>query len=76
MARYRNPWHRPHDASYGPEFYETDARPAEYRGHLVYRRLSACWDIVKDGECVGQYAGPNGARRAIDALSASLAQAA
>ncbi|SDF83107.1 hypothetical protein [Thalassobaculum litoreum] len=66
MANYRNPFHKPHDSSYGPAIYETDATPEEYGGYLIYRRLPNCWDVVKDGVCITQRAGPNGARRAID----------
>ncbi len=67
MTTYRNTWHKPKDAKYGPEFYETSARPVEYRGFLIYHRQETVYDIVVEGVCVGQYAGPNGARRAIDA---------
>jgi hypothetical protein len=66
-ARYGNPWHRPEKPEYGPMFYETDVEPELYRGYAIYRRLTCCWDVVKDGVCVTQLAGPNGARRAIDA---------
>lgn len=55
-VRYRNPWHEPGGGQhYGPEFYETDAEPMEYRGYLVYLRLpEEGVDIVKDGVCVTQ----------------------
>lgn len=66
-VRYRNPWHEPHSQTYGPREYETDARPQSYRGYLIYERIKGvCWDVVKDGECVTQMAGLDGARRAID----------
>jgi len=66
MARYRNTFHKPFDASYGPEFFEVDAQPVEHNGMLIYRRLPNCFDVVRDGECVGMYAGLNGAKRGID----------
>lgn len=65
---YRNPWHRPLDKAYGPPVYQTEARPAEYRGYQIFHRLSEVWDVVKDGVCVTQRAGADGARRAVDAL--------
>jgi hypothetical protein len=66
-ATYANPWHKPGKPEYGPAAYVTDATPTEYGGHLIYRRLPDCYDVVKGGVCVTQMAGPNGARRAIDA---------
>jgi hypothetical protein len=68
MTRYKNPWHKPGKPQYGPPCYETDVRPAEYLGYLIYHRHAAVWDVVKDGVCVTQRAGPNGARQAIAAL--------
>lgn len=65
-ATYANPWHKPHRPEYGPAVFETDARPVAYRGHLIYRRLPNCWDVVSDGVCVGMRAGPAGARRCVD----------
>lgn len=70
MTRYANPWHKPGKPEYGPAEYETDAGPVTYGGHLIFHRLPLCWDVVKDGACVTQMAGPNGARRAIDRLNA------
>lgn len=68
-SRYKNPWHKPKDTSCGPEFYTTYAKAKEYRGYLIYERIDgAVWDVVKDGVCLTQMAGPNGARRAIDAI--------
>ena len=73
MTTYRNPWHEAHGVNYGPAMYSTDAKPVEYRGYLIYNRIPGasgrgCWDAVKDGMCVGQYAGPSGARQFIDKL--------
>lgn len=70
MIRYKNPWHQPAHPIYGPEFFETSKRPASYRGYLIFHRLDDVFDIVRDGACVGQCAGPNGARRAVDQMIA------
>jgi hypothetical protein len=76
-ARYRNPRHKPGKPEYGPEFYETTAKPDKYKGYLIYHRVRSTsavadgthvYDIVKDGVCVTQMAGPNGARGVIDEL--------
>lgn len=65
-ATYTNPWHA---KGYGPVLFETTARPTSYRGYLIYQRIAGhVWDIVRDGACVTQMAGPNGARRAVDQL--------
>lgn len=69
MNSYKNPWHRPTQSHYGPAEYTTNAKPVEYRGYLIYERIDGhVWDVVKDGVCVTQRAGPNGARHAIDSL--------
>jgi hypothetical protein len=69
MARYRNPWHEPRDPRYGPAEYETDARPVKHAGCLIYERIRGhCWDVVKDGVCRTQRAGPAGAREAAAAI--------
>lgn len=70
---YKNPWHKAgHRTEYGPEFYETSARPTEYRGYLIFHRQSDIWDIVKDSVCVSQFAGFNGAKRYIDQICTAL----
>lgn len=69
MTRYRNPWHKPGKPEYGPAVYETDARKVDYKGFSIYQRIEGhVWDVVKDGVCVTQMAGPNGARSFIDEL--------
>lgn len=67
MATYTNPWHRPRQPMYGPAKFDTDAKPVEYRGHLIYQRLPQCFDVVRDGGCIAQRAGIRGARAAVDA---------
>jgi hypothetical protein len=64
--RYRNPWHD--GLQYGPEFYETAAKPTEYRGFLIFNRFKGSWELVKDGVCLTQRAGKNGPRILADAL--------
>ncbi|QQM29330.1 hypothetical protein JET14_13455 [Martelella lutilitoris] len=70
MATYRNRVHKPHDSSYGPEFYETDVKPTEYKGFRIYRVNDKRFDCVIDGldglVCQMQMAGINGAKRYID----------
>ena len=53
--------------AYGKGYIETNATPKEYKGHLIYNAISS-YDIVKDGICIAQYAGPRGAREAIDKI--------
>jgi len=66
MAEYRNPWHKPGKPEYGPAMYVTNVEPTHYGGFRIYHRLGNVWDVVKDGECVAQLAGPNGAKSWID----------
>lgn len=67
-ASYKNPWHKPGKSEYGPQFYTTDARPTHYKGYLIYHVKPNQYDVVKDGACVSQRAGPRGARDFIDGL--------
>lgn len=68
MAVYKNPWHKDGRPEYGPIDYVTDVEPKEYRGYLIYNRNPVVWDVVLDGVCVTQLAGPRGARDAIDRI--------
>ena len=61
MTRYRNPWHKPGKPEYGPAFYETVVSAKGCNGYLIYHRHVSVWDVVKDGVCITQRAGPNGA---------------
>jgi len=66
-VQYRNPWHKPMHPQYGPAYYTTNENPTKYKGFLIYERIcDQVWDVVRDGECVAQRAGLNGAKRAID----------
>jgi len=70
-ARYRNPWHRPNGGA-DPQFYESDCRPFEHAGCLIYQRIKGCvWDVVYDGVCIRQCAGPNGAKEAAERAKAN-----
>jgi len=69
MTTYKNPWHKPQNPMYGPENYSTDSKPVLYCNYLIYERIAGhVWDVVKDGACITQLAGLNGAKRAIDNL--------
>ena len=72
MTKYKNKWYDKHQISMGnivnPKYFETEAEPEEYRGYLIYHRFPEIWDVVKNGVCVGQNAGPNGAKMKIDKL--------
>ena len=72
MNTYKNPWHKPQNPMSGPENYSTDSKPVLYRDYLIYERISGnVWDVVKNGACITQMAGLNGAKRAIDNLQAT-----
>jgi len=67
VTTYRNPWHNPLLPMYGPAMYETAATPKFYKGYAIYERISGtCWDVVANGVCLTQRAGPRGAREYID----------
>lgn len=71
MATYRNPWHRP--AKIGPASYTTEATPIEHGGYLIFERVAGhVWDVVKDGVCITQRAGLNGAKTAIEDMNAQV----
>ncbi len=65
---YKNPWHRRFDNWSGPEVFQTNSEPVEYKGYLIFEKNSVQWDVVKDGVCISQLAGPNGARQKIDQI--------
>lgn len=67
MHRYRNRFHNPFDAKYGPEFYETDIRPIDYKGFKIFQRIQgSVWDCVISGEVIRMMGGLSGAKRYID----------
>jgi hypothetical protein len=71
MGTYKNKFYNPQINTSKP-IIETDSTPVEYKGYLIYHRIknNGKWgdifDIVKNGECVGMYAGMNGAKQKID----------
>lgn len=70
-ATYRNPWRKPNGAN-GPEFFETTATPFEHAGCLIYERIpGVCWDVVRDGVCLTQRAGRNGAKEGAELAKAN-----
>lgn len=69
MATYRNLWHTPGAAHYGPEFFSTDKKPLEYRGFQIFNRHAGCYELVKDGVCLTQLAGKGGPAKVVDALA-------
>lgn len=68
MVIYKNPLYNPNDKYYGPEYYQTDVKPSEYKGYSIYHVKKDQYDVVQYGICVAQMAGLNGAKRAIDKL--------
>lgn len=69
--RYRNSWHKP-DAfdTCGPAYHETDAEPVAHAGCLIHERVRGqVWDVVRNGVCVSQMAGPNGAKQAAERIA-------
>jgi hypothetical protein len=67
VATYKNPWHNPYDIQYGPAMYETDVKPFEHSGRLIYERIKGhVWDVVLDGVCQSQRAGKRGAMEAAE----------
>lgn len=68
-SRYRNPWHKSGQPQYGPAFYETTVQPTKYRGYQIFRIHERHYDVVRNGVCVHQMAGPNVARKAVDKLT-------
>ena len=77
MTTYRNSFHlsNPHK-SIGPEVFNTDATPEEYRGFLIYSRIPTTSgkirygeiDAVIGGACVMISCTVQGARYRIDKL--------
>ncbi len=56
-----------------PMNYTCETKPEEYRGYQLFTRIKGkpgnqVIDVVKDGVCVTQMAGLNGARQAVDQM--------
>ena len=75
--KYTNSWHNPRNIG-SRAYFETDVIPTLYKGYLIYHRINSVssiesggahiFDVVKDGVCISQYAGINGAHKYIDTL--------
>lgn len=67
QAQYKNPWYIV--GGLDPKVYQTEVKPIQYRGFFIYQRIKGiCFDVVKDGVCVAQHAGINGAKARIDTI--------
>lgn len=75
MVRYRNSFHNPNNPMYGPEFYERNAEPVEYRGYWIVKVLDRWFDIVKDGVCIHQYGSDRAAREIINRIESQKSDA-
>ena len=65
MAEYKNPF------TTGPKYFTGGKLVTEYLSYLIYQRWDKyddVFDVVKDGVCITQLAGLNGAKRAIEKL--------
>lgn len=58
---YKNPWYK-ENQHYGPEFYQTDIEPKKCGRALIFHRIKDCWDVVREGVCIAQRTGFEGAR--------------
>lgn len=67
-TEYKNPWHDPESKDYGPILYRSYCKPTEYKGYLIFHRIDPVFDVVKNGICICQRAGLNGAKGFIDEL--------
>lgn len=76
MTEYINAFHNPKN-TISQKVFITDVKPSKYKNCLIYHRINAfspvengahVFDVVLNGKCIGQYAGPNGARKFIDNL--------
>ena len=59
---YRNPWAAPHE----PQEYRKDVEPIEYEGCLIFHALKHQYDVVKNGVCISQRGGIDGAMKAAE----------
>lgn len=66
---YQNPWHKPHDATYGTAQYQNNGKViCEYRGFQVIRVHDRHYDYVYKGKCVTQRAGASDPKPVIDGI--------
>lgn len=55
---YINPWYK-NGQGYGPDCYRPDRKVDSINGFDIYYR-AGCFDVVQDGVCRTQMAGPSG----------------
>jgi len=72
LSSYKNPFYRKSIPGSKPVL-TTDVTPMHYKGYLIYKRLHDCFDIVKNGVCVGMNAGLKGAKKRIDEKKINIA---
>jgi len=72
--KYLNPWFDRNNI-HSRQYFETDAKPIKYKDYLIIPRINYgagyngnCFDILKDGKLISQYAGINGAKRFVDSI--------
>jgi len=71
ITTYKNSFYKKGD-NYNTEHITTHAKSIAYKGYAIYHRIKSanrsadCFDIVKDGVCIGMMAGLNGAKERID----------
>lgn len=71
FTKYKNPWYKPLQSMYGPEYYTVNSheRVGEYKGYFLVSKISQI-DIVKLGEqgyeCVTQRVTVRNAKAWID----------
>lgn len=67
---YKNSWYETlgrKNLSHDPPVYSTNVTPTEYKGYLIFERIpKTCFDVVKEGVCISQCMGLNGAKRRIE----------
>jgi hypothetical protein len=64
--RYKNPWAK----SYEPQEYIRNCQPPiDHAGCKIYHVLPEQWDTVKNGVCIAQRCGLEGAKHAADLVS-------
>lgn len=68
-TKYKNPWHRTDNSTYGPAFYEHDKKPiVTHRGVSVYKVFEGRYDYVLNDVCITQRAGASKPKDTIDSI--------
>lgn len=61
---YRNPWAAPHE----PQEYRRDVEPIGWEGCQIFRVSKNQFDVVKNGVCIAQRGGLDGAKLASEVV--------